>query len=73
MFAVTVRVPDSGSLAARMTTMRQWLDHQHIEPALFRYIKEIGDIRVLVAFRAESDAVEFAGAFDGELTAAAAA
>ena len=73
MFAVTVCVPDRSALAERMTTMRQWLDDQRMEPVLFRYLPDRSDIVVLVAFRSESEAADFAAAFDGDLTDAAAA
>jgi len=37
MFPVVISIPDEDALAARMDTMRQWLDHQRFEPATFRY------------------------------------
>lgn len=73
MFAVTVRVPDQSALAERMTTMRQWLDHQRIEPMLFRSTSDREDILVSVAFRSESDAAVFAAAFNGSLNTSIAA
>jgi hypothetical protein len=73
VFAVTVRVPDQSALAERMTRMRQWLDHQHVDPVLFRSTSDRNEIVVSVAFRSESDAAAFASEFKGNLQTSIAA
>ena len=39
MFSVEIRIDerDEAALTARMTAMRQWLDHRRVEPSTFRY------------------------------------
>jgi hypothetical protein len=56
------------TLAERMTTMRQWLDHQRFEPLTF-YSVASSAIRFRVDFANEAEAVAFASAFDGKTVA----
>ncbi|TMJ59878.1 MAG: hypothetical protein E6G81_07935 [Alphaproteobacteria bacterium] len=67
MFPVVISIPDEDALAARMDTMRQWLDHQRFEPATFRYTFAARGLLFRVEFTVEAQALAFAKAFDGQL------
>jgi hypothetical protein len=55
-------------LAAAMTTMRTWLDHNQAEPALFEFaLQPPRAVRFRLHFRDPTTAAAFAGAFDGVL------
>jgi len=49
-----------------MAAMREWLDHKHYEPALFKYEQEDEAIVVSVEFREDEEGQAFARRFDGE-------
>ena len=59
------------NIVERMNEMRTWLDHRHIEPAMFRLVDgEVpGELRV--NFTSQADAVAFAAQFGGEVSAVA--
>jgi hypothetical protein len=69
MFPVEISIIDEDALAERMTTMRQWLDHQRFEPLTFRYSFAASAIRFRVDFANEGEAVAFDSAFDGKIVA----
>jgi hypothetical protein len=69
MFAVEVCLRDEDRLVGTMETMRTWLDHRRFEPATFRYSFAPAGIAVRVDFPVESEAAEFARAFQGKLLA----
>ena len=69
MFEVTVRIGDSAALSAQVETMRRWFDRRRFEPAVFRYAYSSNRAIVVQAqFIVETEATEFAQAFDGEVT-----
>jgi hypothetical protein len=54
-------------LNERMNRMRAWLDHQRVEPSVFR-LSQTDDRQVVRAFfKAESEAAAFAGEFGGSV------
>jgi hypothetical protein len=73
VFPVKILIEDEDALTEQMAAMRAWLDHRRLEPAVFRYTFQASPARGMV-FRVEfvtaAEAVEFAGAFGGQLTAA---
>ena len=69
MFEVTVRIADSTALSEQVETMRTWFDRRRFEPAVFRCsYSSYRAIVVQVQFIVETEATEFAQAFDGEVT-----
>jgi hypothetical protein len=71
MYPVEIRIRerDEDALTARMTAMREWLDHHRFEPAKFRYTFEAPGIVYRVDFSDEAPAVAFAKEFGGRLIA----
>lgn len=68
MFPVEIRVDYHAALTARMTSMREWLDHRRFEPAtMFRYSSGLRGFVVRVEFSVESEANAFAAQFGGRL------
>ena len=72
MFPVEIRIGerDEDALTARMTAMREWLDHQRFEPSTFRYTFTSPGIVFRVDFDVEAEAAMFAKAFGGRVVAA---
>ena len=72
MFPVEVRIPerDEDALTARMTAMREWLDHRRFEPSTFRYTFTAPGILFRVDFSVEAAAVAFAREFGGRMIGA---
>ncbi len=52
-----------------MGTVRCWLDHQRVEPMVFRYSFVSSAILFRVDFASEAEAAAFATAFDGKMVA----
>ena len=67
MFPVEIRFQerDEDALTARMTAMREWLDHHRFEPTTFRYTFTEPGILFRVDFSVEAAAVAFAREFGG--------
>ena len=67
MFPVEISLdqPTGGDLAATMATMREWLDHQRVEPVLFRHIAKLRGVVFEVVFASKVEADSFAQAFGG--------
>ena len=67
MFPVEIptRERDEDALTARMTAMREWLDHRRFEPSTFRYTFAAPGILFRVDFSVEAAAVAFAREFGG--------
>ena len=63
MRAVTVRLP-AAEFSAAMAAMREWLDHKHYEPALFKYEQEDEAVVVSVEFREDEEGQAFARRFE---------
>jgi hypothetical protein len=72
MFHVEVRIAehDEDALTARMTAMREWLDHRRFEPSTFRYVFIAPGILFRVDFSVEAAAVAFATEFGGRMIGA---
>jgi hypothetical protein len=72
MFPVEIRIrePDEDALTARMTAMREWLDHRQFEPTTFRYTFTAPGILFRVEFSVEAAAVAFAREFGGRVIGA---
>ena len=70
MFPVEIRIRerDEDALTARMTAMREWLDHRRFEPSTFRYTFTAPGILFRVDFSVEAAAVAFAREFGGRVT-----
>ena len=67
---IPVRERDEDALTARMTAMREWLDHRRVEPSTFRYtFAELGML-FRVDFSIEAAAVAFAREFGGRVVGA---
>ena len=66
MFFVQVRL-NSLDLLAHMSQMRIWLDANRIEATGFSYGEEIDRAVARVAFKAETEAGEFAARFTGQV------
>ena len=75
MFPVEIRIieRDEHALTARMTSMREWLDHQRFEPCTFRYSFTFSGIVFQVDFAIGTEAEAFASAFGGRVIKAPAA
>ena len=73
MFPVEIptRERDEDALTARMTAMREWLDHHGYAPSTFRYTFTAPGILFRVDFSVAAAAVAFAREFGGRLIAAA--
>ena len=54
-------------LVAIMSRMREWLDAQRFEPDAFKHTAEGNSVTIRVQFKAESEAIAFAGTFGGDL------
>jgi hypothetical protein len=67
---IPIRESDEDALTARMTAMREWLDHRRVEPSSFRYTFIEPGILFRVDFPAEATAVAFARAFGGSVVGA---
>ncbi len=72
MFPVEIRIRerDEDALTARMTAMREWLDHRRFEPSTFRYTFTAPGILFRVDFSVEAAAVAFAREFGGRVIGA---
>jgi hypothetical protein len=78
MFPVEIHLceRDEEALTARMTAMREWLDHRRFEPSTFRYTFTGPDgftaagILFEMDFSVEAEALAFASEFGGRLTGA---
>jgi hypothetical protein len=64
---VEICIHDEDALTGQMATMREWLDHQRFEPAVFRYTFTSPGMAFRVEFTVQAEAVAFAEAFDGQL------
>ena len=64
MRSVTVRLRVA-QFSATMTAMREWLDANRYEPALYKYDQNEDTVLVTVDFAAELAAEAFAARFDG--------
>jgi hypothetical protein len=64
MHSVTVRLRVA-QFSATMTAMREWLDANRYEPALYKYDQNEHTVLVTVDFAAELAAEAFATRFDG--------
>jgi len=69
MFSVEIRLDDldEEALTARMTAMREWLDHCRFEPSTFRYTFTSPGILFNVGFKLEAEATAFAQEFRGRV------
>jgi hypothetical protein len=69
MFPVEIQMHErvEDALTARMTAMREWLDHQHFEPSTFRYTFTGSGIVFLVYFALATEAAAFAAEFSGRV------
>ena len=67
MFPVEVSIFDEDTLVETMETMRTWLDHQHFEPAFFRYKLGAKLVVLRIDFAIETEASAFAKAFSGKV------
>jgi hypothetical protein len=72
MFPVEIHIRgrNEDALTARMTAMREWLDHHRSEPSKFLYTFVASGILFQVDFPVEAEAVAFAREFGGCVTAA---
>ena len=68
MYIVEVRHNGDG-LAEPMADIRTWLDHQRIQPSVFRLSLMPEGTMFHLEFKAASDAEVFARAFDGQVIA----
>jgi hypothetical protein len=66
MYIVEVRLGGDG-LAQPMADIRTWLDHQRIQPSVFRISLMPGGTIFHLEFKAASDAEVFAQAFGGQV------
>lgn len=66
LYSVEVRLI-GGNLAASLTQMRTWLDHQRFEPDAFRHSIGGAGITFRVDFKHETEALKFARAFGGRM------
>ena len=55
------------ALTARLTAMREWLDHRRFEPTTFRHTFTESGLQFQVDFRLQEEAVMFAREFGGLL------
>ena len=74
MFPVEIQMHqrDENALPARMTAMREWLDHRRFEPSVFRYSFAAPGIVFRIEFTIQAEAAAFAQAFGGRVAEAAA-
>jgi len=68
MFPVEIHIPDEDTLTEQMGAMREWLDNHRYAPATFRYTFA-SRIIFWVDFTIEAEAVAFAEAFGGRVSA----
>ena len=61
-----VEVASAGDLGAAMSNMRSWLDHNRLQPVIFRQVAGNGTVFRL-EFRSEAEAAAFVGTFGGRL------
>ena len=71
MFPVEIGIGerDEYAFTARMTAMREWLDHRGFEPSTFRYTFTAPGILFRVDFSVAAAAVAFAREFGGRVIA----
>ena len=55
-------------LSTLLCDMRTWLDHHRCEPDGFRHRSDHGGVKLLVDFKAETEAHAFAQAFGGRVS-----
>jgi hypothetical protein len=67
---IPIRESDEDALTARMTAMREWLDHRGFEPSTFRYTFTEPGILFRVDFSVEAAATAFAREFGGRMIGA---
>jgi hypothetical protein len=67
MFPVEIRMDQQteDAFTARMSVMREWLDHHRYEPSTFRYTFIATGMLFRVEFKIEAEARAFAQEFDG--------
>ena len=65
MHTVTVRLA-AAEFSAAMAAMREWLDHKHYEPAMFKYKQEDEAVVVSVEFAEDEEGHAFGRRFDGK-------
>ena len=70
MPVVEIQMLDANTLSEAMASMRQWLDHRHFQPAIFRSTIEEAGLLLRIEFASAAQAVEFARAFDGTIAGA---
>ena len=70
MRVVEIQVLDRSSLPEAMAGMRQWLDHRHFQPAVFRSTFKDGGLVLRIEFASAAEAEEFAQAFGGTIAEA---
>ena len=63
LFRVEIPIADEEALSDRMSVMREWLDRERCEPAIFRYTFGSKGIVFQVEFAAEAEAAAFAKNF----------
>lgn len=66
-FRTEIEVRSHAELRAQMRSMREWLDHRHVEPTTFRYSSGPRGYILRVEFIVEADAAAFATAFKGRV------
>jgi hypothetical protein len=69
MRVVEIRMLDANTLPEAMAGMRQWLDHRHFQPAVFRSTFGAAGVLLRIEFANAAEANEFAQAFDGTVQA----
>jgi hypothetical protein len=67
MFIAEIRIPEEVGIGDVMASMREWLNHQRLEPQVFRYRFHRPGIIVQVEFGIEKEAGSFASAFGGRV------
>jgi hypothetical protein len=68
-YTVQIRL-DGDNLAMPLSEMREWLDRNRIEPAVFKYSMGAGHVRCRLDFKLSNEAAAFADAFAGLLAGA---
>lgn len=70
LYSVELTITET-NLVGRMNEMRTWLDHRHIEPAMFRFVDGEAPGEFRVNFSSEADAAAFAEQFGGKVATVA--
>jgi hypothetical protein len=65
MFPVEIHASHDASLMRMMHEMREWLDHRHYEPTVFRSETNDSGWTVRLQFRSQEEALSFARQFAG--------